>query len=214
MSSVPDSRRLTRSVSRLRNHAGQHPHQRLTAVSVRAKPPPGRYADGNGLYLVVDPVRREALDLARRHSGQALRSRPRWRVDSSRSAKRASKAVALSARRRATAAIPRSNARAATPRRPDVQGRRDPGPRRTSARPSGTRSTPRSGCSRSRTMCFRSIGAAAGRHDRLRRRLEGADADLDGEAGNGAPAETAHEARVRLGESLGVLYAATIRPRA
>src|SRR5262245_5831727 len=34
---------------------GRHPQQRFTAVSVRAKTTPGRYADGNGLYLVVDP---------------------------------------------------------------------------------------------------------------------------------------------------------------
>lgn len=34
---------------------GRHPHQRLAAVSLRTTRPPGRYADGNGLYLVVDP---------------------------------------------------------------------------------------------------------------------------------------------------------------
>lgn len=34
---------------------GRHPQQRLTAVSVRNQRHPGRYADGNGLYLVVDP---------------------------------------------------------------------------------------------------------------------------------------------------------------
>jgi integrase len=33
----------------------KHPHDRLTTVSVRAKRTPGRYGDGNGLYLVVDP---------------------------------------------------------------------------------------------------------------------------------------------------------------
>ncbi len=32
---------------------GRHPHQRLTAVAVRRKKS-GKYADGNGLYLVVD----------------------------------------------------------------------------------------------------------------------------------------------------------------
>ena len=32
---------------------GRHPHQRLTAVAVR-RIKPGRYADGNGLYLIVD----------------------------------------------------------------------------------------------------------------------------------------------------------------
>jgi len=34
---------------------GRHPQQRFTAVAIRAKTTPGRYADGNGLYLVVDP---------------------------------------------------------------------------------------------------------------------------------------------------------------
>ena len=37
-----------------RKPKGRHPHHRLTAVSIRTKPP-GRHADGNGLYLVVDP---------------------------------------------------------------------------------------------------------------------------------------------------------------
>lgn len=34
---------------------GRHPEKALTAVQVRALKVPGRYADGNGLYLVVDP---------------------------------------------------------------------------------------------------------------------------------------------------------------
>ena len=34
---------------------GRHPHHRLTPVRVRALRAPGRYADGQGLYLVVDP---------------------------------------------------------------------------------------------------------------------------------------------------------------
>jgi integrase len=34
---------------------GRHPYQRLNAVSLRTKQAPGRYADGNGLYLVVEP---------------------------------------------------------------------------------------------------------------------------------------------------------------
>ena len=33
---------------------GQHPDKRLKTISVRTKPP-GRYADGNGLYLFVEP---------------------------------------------------------------------------------------------------------------------------------------------------------------
>lgn len=34
---------------------GRHPHKRLNALRVRSESTPGRYADGNGLYLVVDP---------------------------------------------------------------------------------------------------------------------------------------------------------------
>ena len=34
---------------------GRHPINALTAVRVRNEKKPGRYADGNGLYLVVDP---------------------------------------------------------------------------------------------------------------------------------------------------------------
>ena len=34
---------------------GRHPDKALSAVRVRAITEPGRYADGNGLYLVVDP---------------------------------------------------------------------------------------------------------------------------------------------------------------
>ena len=34
---------------------GRHPDKRLTAVRVRSLKTPGRYADGNGLYLFVDP---------------------------------------------------------------------------------------------------------------------------------------------------------------
>ncbi|WP_345944344.1 Arm DNA-binding domain-containing protein [Aureimonas sp. SA4125] len=33
---------------------GRHPDKALTAVQVRNLKVPGRYADGNGLYLVVD----------------------------------------------------------------------------------------------------------------------------------------------------------------
>src|ERR687898_1040695 len=35
--------------------AGRHPDKTLTAVQVRPRLEPGRYADGNGLYLVVEP---------------------------------------------------------------------------------------------------------------------------------------------------------------
>jgi integrase len=35
--------------------AGKHPEKALTAVAVRQMKVAGRYADGNGLYLVVDP---------------------------------------------------------------------------------------------------------------------------------------------------------------
>lgn len=34
---------------------GKHPSKALTAVAIRALSMPGRYADGNGLYVVVDP---------------------------------------------------------------------------------------------------------------------------------------------------------------
>jgi hypothetical protein len=34
---------------------GHHPEKSLSAVKIRALKQPGRYADGNGLYLVVDP---------------------------------------------------------------------------------------------------------------------------------------------------------------
>lgn len=34
---------------------GRHPHQKLTAVRVKSVKAPGRYADGNGLYLFVEP---------------------------------------------------------------------------------------------------------------------------------------------------------------
>ncbi len=35
--------------------SGKHPEKALTAVKTRQLTAPGRYADGNGLYLVVDP---------------------------------------------------------------------------------------------------------------------------------------------------------------
>jgi integrase len=35
---------------------GQHPEKALTALKVRAVNEPGRYGDGNGLYLVVEPT--------------------------------------------------------------------------------------------------------------------------------------------------------------
>jgi len=34
---------------------GRHPDRVLTAVKVKALKRPGRYADGNGLYLIVEP---------------------------------------------------------------------------------------------------------------------------------------------------------------
>ena len=33
----------------------KHPHNALSPIAVRNKTEPGRYADGNGLYLLVDP---------------------------------------------------------------------------------------------------------------------------------------------------------------
>src|SRR5437870_3705336 len=38
-----------------RKRKGKHPDKVLTATRVRALRDPGRYIDGNGLYLVVDP---------------------------------------------------------------------------------------------------------------------------------------------------------------
>ena len=35
--------------------SGKHPEKALTAMKVNKVSEPGRYADGNGLYLVVDP---------------------------------------------------------------------------------------------------------------------------------------------------------------
>ncbi len=34
---------------------GRHPDKVLTAVQVRTLQKPGRYADGNGLYLIIEP---------------------------------------------------------------------------------------------------------------------------------------------------------------
>lgn len=47
-------RNLMPSPSTASKPRGRHPHQRLTAVHVRAMKKPGRYADGHGLYLFVD----------------------------------------------------------------------------------------------------------------------------------------------------------------
>lgn len=46
--------RVEKEVPRARKPRGRHPDKRLTAVRVRNLTKPGRYADGNGLYLVVD----------------------------------------------------------------------------------------------------------------------------------------------------------------
>ena len=35
---------------------GKHPEKALSAARVRTIKEPGRHADGNGLYLIVDPV--------------------------------------------------------------------------------------------------------------------------------------------------------------
>jgi len=43
------------SALRTRKPRDRHPDKRLTAVRVRALKTPGRYADGGGLYLFVDP---------------------------------------------------------------------------------------------------------------------------------------------------------------
>jgi integrase len=41
-------------ITRGKKPRGMHPDKRLTAVAIRNLKRPGRYADGNGLYLVVD----------------------------------------------------------------------------------------------------------------------------------------------------------------
>lgn len=41
--------------ARGRKPRGQHPDKRLTAVRIKALKTPGKYADGNGLYLLVEP---------------------------------------------------------------------------------------------------------------------------------------------------------------
>jgi integrase len=46
---------VEKDVGRLMKRKGRHPERALTAVSVRAAKASGRYADGGGLYLVVDP---------------------------------------------------------------------------------------------------------------------------------------------------------------
>jgi len=38
-----------------RKRKGKHPEKALSATRVRAFTQPGRYIDGNGLYLVVEP---------------------------------------------------------------------------------------------------------------------------------------------------------------
>src|SRR5215210_8788232 len=43
-------------MARMAPKAGRHPDKALTAVQVRSRLEPGRYADGNGLYLVVEPT--------------------------------------------------------------------------------------------------------------------------------------------------------------
>jgi integrase len=54
---------------------GRHPHKALKAISLNTPIAPGRYADGNGLYLVVDPsgakrwVLRTVVHGARRDMG-------------------------------------------------------------------------------------------------------------------------------------------------
>jgi hypothetical protein len=45
---------LDTSRVKVRKPRGKHPEKRLTAVQIRHLRKPGRYADGNGLYLFVD----------------------------------------------------------------------------------------------------------------------------------------------------------------
>jgi integrase len=54
LSSTDDAIALDTPRIKFTKPRGQHPDKRLTAVTVRNLKRPGRYADGNGLYLVVD----------------------------------------------------------------------------------------------------------------------------------------------------------------
>ena len=54
-SSLDTIRRKVGPQEAQRKPKGRHPHQRLTAVHVRSLKKAGRYADGHGLYLFVDP---------------------------------------------------------------------------------------------------------------------------------------------------------------
>src|SRR5215204_1066688 len=42
-------------MARMGMKAGRHPDKALTAIQVRSLQKPGRYADGNGLYLIIEP---------------------------------------------------------------------------------------------------------------------------------------------------------------
>ena len=102
------------------------------AIPTSASPPsasaptPGRYADGNGLYLVVDPSG------AKRWIWRGIIQGKRWISASVACIVTLSDArdKALDCRRHArAAAIPTPNG--ASSGRPDLQGRRHAGPRRT-----------------------------------------------------------------------------------
>jgi integrase len=54
LSSTDDLIALDTPRIKVKKPRGRHPDKRLTAITVRNLKKPGRYADGNGLYLVVD----------------------------------------------------------------------------------------------------------------------------------------------------------------
>ena len=179
---------------------GQHPHHRLTPVSVRAKRQPGRYADGNGLYLVVDPSG------AKRWIWRGLVQGKRCdlglgsvHVVPLADAREAARACRYEARKGDNPKADRAHAKrlvltfkaAAT----QVHAEHSAGRSRTPNTPVVARVA--------RERCLPVVGRAPHQHDHRRRRAPGPRTDLDGETGNCAPGEAAHEARPRLGEGTG-----------
>ena len=200
---------MTTKTKKTKPH-GRHPEKRLTAVTVRSLKAPGRYADGNGLYLFV-------RSRQGRSGGSGVGSSP---ASDPISDSAASQLVPLAdardeaARLSAHGARRRQSARRTAPRSSGSCRRSKPprlaGPRRAQRDLQERQAHARSGSRRSRADVFP-------RHRRSRRsntidvgrRADRALPDLDGETGNRAPAEAAHEARVRLGEGVRASAAAT-----
>ena len=148
---------------------GRHPHHRLTAVSVNAKKAPGRYADGNGLYLVVDPSGAKRWIWRGVVQGKRSRSRSRQRASSSRSATPATKRSACRRLARAGGNPLLSNAAAAA-HRADLQGRGAGRSTPSTARRSSNAKHARAVARLARGRCLPRHRDASGPHDRRRRR--------------------------------------------